>query len=135
LNIPSLLSCRHRRLLLYPPADGVPPNAYGSNCCDGFQDVFVAGLAAYLEWGLYSTATAIVDNYFTFWVRKNAVIMYRGPEIAQYGRTLTLMAQFYRLTADPTELLLKHAEKLIGFATMLLQRRRVAQRLQTDDPS
>ena len=29
----------------FHPRYGVPPNAYGTNCCDGFQDVFIAALA------------------------------------------------------------------------------------------
>ena len=57
-----------------------------SRCCDGFQDVFVTGLAAYLEWGLHQTAKGVFDNYFTFYVRRGSKVMYRGPEMAQYGR-------------------------------------------------
>lgn len=53
---------------LYHPRYGVPPQAYGSRCCDGFQDVFVSGLALYLEWGMYTSAKGIFDNYYTFYV-------------------------------------------------------------------
>ena len=60
--------------------------------------------------------------------------MYRGPEIAQYARTLTLMAQYYRFTGDHA-LLLKHSLKLVDISKMLLARRRAAQQLPRADPS
>lgn len=40
---------------LYFPSYGAAPMYYGV-CCDGFQDVLVADLATYLEWGLFDTA-------------------------------------------------------------------------------
>ena len=47
----------------------MPPQAYGARCCDGFQDVLVAGLAMYLDWGLHDTARGIFDNYYTHHLR------------------------------------------------------------------
>ena len=169
------------------PRYGAPPDAYGAPMIDGFQDVFVADLATYLEHGFLSTARGVFDNYFTFYVRSHARVNYRGPEVsmgrnvdaracacaharfnppgrpvwvmhltlinhhhwslnarpftvsrcaqlAQYGRILTLAAQYYRVTADD-ELLLKHASKLLSFSSMLLHRRRAAQLLPRSDPS
>ena len=43
------------------------------------------GLATYLEWGLYPTAKGVLDNYFTYYVKVRGTVMYRGPELAQYG--------------------------------------------------
>lgn len=118
---------------MYHPRYGAPPLYYAS-CCDGFQDVFASDMAVYLEWGFFDTAKGVLDNYFTFYVRRNATVNYRGPELAQYGRTLTLIAQYYRLTGD-TEPLLKHAPKIVDFSDMLISRRRFAQTLPLSDPS
>lgn len=96
----------------YHPRYGAPPLYYAS-CCDGFQDVFAADMAVFLEWGLLPSAAGVLDNFFTFYMRRHAVVNYRGPEIAQYGRTLTLIAQYYWMSGgDPTGLLLKHALKI-----------------------
>ena len=118
---------------MYHPRYGAPPLYYAS-CCDGFQDVFAADMATYLEWGFIDTARGVLDNYFTYYVRRNATVLYRGPELAQYGRTLTLVAQYHRLTGD-TALLLKHAAKIVDMSTMLISRRRQAQLLSREDPS
>ena len=102
------------------PRYGAPPLYYAS-CCDGFQvrlmktmhcarsgwskylsiapltprpkDVFAADMAVALEWGLPQWAHDIHDNYYNFYVRRHATVLYRGPELAQYGRQLTLAAQ------------------------------------------
>ena len=78
------------------PRYGAPPNAYGSQQLDGFQDVFTTAMATYIEWGLVDTANGVFDNYFTYYVRRHARVMYRGPELAQFGRMLTTAAQLYR---------------------------------------
>ena len=104
---------------MYHPRYGAPPLYYAS-CCDGFQDVFVADFATYLEWGFFDTARGVLDNYFTYYVRRNATVLYRGPELAQYGRTLTLVAQYHRLTGD-TALLVKHAAKIVDFSSLLIR--------------
>ena len=97
---------------MYHPRYGAPPLYYAA-CCDGFQDVFAADMAVFLEWGLLPSAAGVLDNFFTFYMRRKAVVNYRGPEMAQYGRTLTIVAQYYRLSGgDPTGLLLKHALKI-----------------------
>jgi hypothetical protein len=71
----------------------------GHTTGDGFQDVLVADLAVYLEWGLLATAKGVLHNYLSYYLRRHAKIAYRGPEIAQYGRMLTLVAQCMRYTA------------------------------------
>ena len=120
---------------MYHPRYGAPPLYYAS-CCDGFQDVFAADMAVFLEWGLMPSAAGVLDNFFTFYMRRNAVVNYRGPEMAQYGRTLTLVAQYYRLSGgDPSALVLKHRKKITDISDMLLSRRRIAQALPRTDPS
>ena len=116
------------------PRYGAPPQAYGAPMIDGFQDVLCADLATYLEWGLLKAARGVLDNYLSFYLRSRARINYRGPEMAQYGRMLTLVAQYFRQSADAA-LLLAHAPKLLGVSSMLLQRRRAAQALDRSDPS
>ena len=69
-------------LARYYPRYGAPP-LYYAWCCDGFQDVFVADFAAFLEWGLLPTARGVFDNYYTYYVRAGAAVNYRGPEMAQ----------------------------------------------------
>ena len=83
-------------MVLADPRYGAPPNAYGSQQLDGFQDVFTTAMATYIEWGLVDTANGVFDNYFTYYVRRHARVMYRGPELAQFGRMLTTAAQLYR---------------------------------------
>lgn len=120
---------------MYHPRYGAPPLYYAA-CCDGFQDVFAADMAVFLEWGLMPSAAGVLDNFFTYYMRRHAIVNYRGPEMAQYGRTLTLVAQYFRLSGgDPSSLLLKHRQKIVDISDMLLARRRQAQALPRDDPS
>jgi hypothetical protein len=119
----------------FHPRYGAPPLYYGTSaCCDGFQDTFVAAAAAFLEHGLMDTAKGIIDNYYTFYVRRGAVINVRGPEMAQFGRMLTVMAQFWRYTGDAS-LLLKHESKLMDIQSMLMRRHEMALLLPSTDPS
>ena len=64
------------------PRCGAPP-LYHAGCCDGFQDVYVAYMAVALEWGLLQWAHDIHDNFYSFYVRRNAIVLCRGPEMAQ----------------------------------------------------
>ena len=50
---------------MYHPRYGAPPLYYAA-CCDGFQDVFAADMATYLEWGMYPTAKGVLDNFLTY---------------------------------------------------------------------
>ena len=73
-------------------------------------------------------------KYLAEQVRRHAKVMYRGPELAQYGRMLTQAAQLYRQTGDE-DLLLKHSTILVDISEMLLARRREALALTPSDPS
>ena len=55
--------------------------------------------------------------------------MYNHIGMQLHGRELTLYAQFYRYTGDKKGLILKHFDKIMGRAYMLLARRRAAQQL------
>lgn len=116
------------------PRYGAPPDAYGAPMTDGFQDTLCADVATYLEWGLHETARGVLNNYFTFYLRSRARVAYRGPEIAQYGRMLTLTAQYFKHTSDDG-LLLQHSSKLLDVCTMLLDRRDASLDLPRSDPS
>ena len=69
-------------------------------------------------------------------MRRNATVLYRGPEFAQYARQLTQSAQLYTYSggAEAAQLL-KHSAKLVDISDMLLSRRRQAQALPKTDPT
>ena len=89
---------------------------------DGFQEIFTATMAASLEWGLHGYARTVLSNWLTYFVRADGSVLYRGLEMAQQGRMLTMIAQYYAFTQD-SALLLDHLERVGGIAKMLLQRR------------
>ena len=62
-------------------------------------------------------------------VLANGTTMYNHIGMQLHGRELTLYAQFYRYTGDKKGLILKHFDKIMGRAYMLLARRRAAQQL------
>jgi hypothetical protein len=54
-------------------------------------------MLAALEWGLFQYARDVLDNYLTYFVRdQRGSILYRGLEMAQQGRMLTVVAQYFR---------------------------------------
>eukprot|EP01052_Picozoa_sp_SAG31_P019103 SAG31_NODE_1381_length_8580_cov_5.632590_5_plen_834_part_00 len=121
---------------MFHPRYGAPPLYYGTSaCCDGFQDTFVAAAAAFLEHGLMDTAKGIIDTYYTYYVRRGAVINVRGPEMAQFGRMLTVMAQYYRYSNGDASLLLKHEPKVMDIQSMLMRRHTASLLLPSTDPS
>ena len=72
---------------------------------DGQEEIFTASAAAALEWGLFAQARAVLDNYLQYFVRADGSILYRGMEMAQQGRILTVAAQYWRYTRDAAPLL------------------------------
>ena len=101
---------------------------------DGFQDTFNSSVNCYLEWGLFDTAKSYLENYYDDFVRDDGSIDYRGPEIAQYGRMLTNLAQYYDFTSDAA-LLIKYEQKIGGIVNILESRRGTALELPEDDPA
>ena len=67
--------------------------AYGGPHNNGFQEIFTASLAGSLEMGSFVYAKGVLDNYLRYYVKQRGTIAYRGLEMAQSGRMLTLFAQ------------------------------------------
>ena len=67
---------------------------------DGFQDIFTSAVYTNLEWGRFEQARRTIDNYFHDFVDAKGAINMRGPETAQFGLTLSLMARYYEYTRD-----------------------------------
>jgi hypothetical protein len=116
------------------PKYGVFERNYGGSEHDGFQDTFNADTTAMLEWSLFELARQYIDNYFTFFVRDDGSILYRGPETGQYGRMLTVLAEYANYTGDE-KLLLKHRRRIDAVAKLLLAWRAKAIELPADDPA
>lgn len=103
----------------YPKYGAVDRDYYGPEY-DGFQDIFTMSLYANLECGRLEMARAVLDGYFTDFVDDKGIVNMRGPETAQFGLTLFLLAHYYDLTGDRA-LLLKHRNKIEATATLLLE--------------
>jgi hypothetical protein len=110
------------------PKYGVFDRSYGGSEHDGFPDTFTVDTAAMLGWGLFDLAGQYLDNYFTSFVRDDGSILYRGPETGQYGRMLTVAAQYANYTGD-YQLLVRHRRRLDAVAKLLLSLRAAALRL------
>ena len=65
---------------MYHPRYGAPPLYYAA-CCDGFQDVFAADMATYLEWGMYPTAKGVLDNFLTYCERSTPTTQNLHPHM------------------------------------------------------
>lgn len=117
---------------VYPKYGAVDRDYYGPEY-DGFQDIFTSALYTNLEWGRFEPAKAILDNYFTDFVDAKGMVNMRGPETAQFGMTLSLLARYYNYTGDAA-LLRKHQSKIEATATMILAMHDESLRLPPDDP-
>ncbi|HMD85609.1 MAG TPA: hypothetical protein VKO18_13025 [Terriglobia bacterium] len=116
------------------PKYGVFDKNYAGSEHDGFPDTFTADTTAMLEWGLISLAGQYVDNYFDKFVRDDGSILYRGPETGQYGRMLTIVAEYANYGGD-SSLLLKRRSRIDGVAKLLLSLRDQALKLPPTDPA
>ncbi len=103
---------------VYPKYGAVDRDYYGSEY-DGFQDIFTMATYANLECGRFDEARAIIDNYYTDFVDDKGMINMRGPETAQFGLTLSLLAKYQLYTGDRA-LLAKHRAKVEATAGVLL---------------
>lgn len=101
----------------YPKYGAVDRDYYGPEY-DGFQDIFTMSFYANMEAGRLGAAREVFDEYFTHFTDDKGMINMRGPETAQFGLTLFLIAHYYHLTGDRA-LLLKHAEKIDATASLL----------------
>ncbi len=117
---------------VYPKYGAVDRDYYGSEY-DGFQDTFTMSLYANLECGRFTQAREVFDNYFTSFVDPLGLVNMRGPETAQYGLTLFLVARYAQLTGD-TALLLRYREKIEAMASLLAELHDQSLRLPPDNP-
>lgn len=117
---------------VYPKYGAVDRDYYGSEY-DGFQDTFTMSLYANLECGRFEQAREIFDNYFTDFTDAVGMVNMRGPETAQFGLTLFLIAHYAQLTGD-YELVLKHREKIEATAQLLAELHDESLKLPETDP-
>jgi hypothetical protein len=104
---------------VYPKYGAVDRDYYGSEY-DGFQDTFTMAVYANLEWGRFDQAHKTIDNYLTDFTDAKGMINMRGPETAQFGLTLSLLARYFHYTRDAA-LLAKHRGKIEATARLLEQ--------------
>jgi hypothetical protein len=71
-----------------------------------------------LEWGRFAQAWNVIDNYLTLFVSNDGSINMRGPEVGQFGLSLSLLAKYSRYSGE-NDLLWKHKEKIVGMAKLL----------------
>jgi hypothetical protein len=116
---------------VYPKYGAVDRDYYGPEY-DGFQDIFTMAVYANLEWGRFDAARAIIDNYLTDFTDAKGMINMRGPETAQFGLTLHLLARYFHYTQDAA-LLVKHREKIVATAAILTELQDESLKLPKDD--
>jgi hypothetical protein len=116
----------------YPKYGAVDRDYYGSEY-DGFQDIFTMAVYTNLEWGRFEQARAIIDNYFSQFVDSKGMINMRGPETAQFGMTLSLLARYAHYTGDHA-LLAKYRPKIEATAAVLTDMHDLSLKLPHDDP-
>jgi hypothetical protein len=117
---------------VYPKYGAVDRDYFGSEY-DGFQDIFTMAVYTQLEWGRFETARKFIDNYFTDFVDAKGMVNMRGPETAQFGLTLSLLARYFKYTRD-RELILKHHPKITATADLLAELHDISLRLPPDNP-
>ena len=118
---------------VYPKYGAVDRDYYGPEY-DGFQDIFTMSVGTNLEWGRFEQARQVIDNYLSDFTDSKGMINMRGPEVAQFGMTLMLLARYYNYTRD-RELLRKHAPKIEATATLLTELHDESLKLPADDPA
>jgi hypothetical protein len=117
---------------VYPKYGAVDRDYYGSEY-DGFQDIFTSAVYTNLEWGRFAQAGLVIDNYLSEFVDSRGMVNMRGPETAQFGMTLSLLARYFRYTKD-ARLLEKHRNKIAATAELLVDMQEASLKLPTDDP-
>jgi hypothetical protein len=127
----SLVRALMSRSAGYPKYGAVEKN-YGGSEHDGFQDTFTVETEAMNEWGLTERAGQYIENYFQQSVTDEGSIVYRGPETGQYGRMLTVAAQFVAAGGDGA-VLLRCRARLDAVTRLLLELRAKALRRPPDD--
>jgi hypothetical protein len=116
---------------VYPKYGAVDRDYYGSEY-DGFQDILTASVYTNLELGRFEPCKAILDNYFSEYTDARGMINMRGPETAQYGLTLSLIARYLNYTGDAATIR-KHRAKIEAIASGLLAMHDASLKLALDD--
>jgi hypothetical protein len=117
---------------IYPKYGAVDRDYAGSEY-DGFQDIFTSAIYTNMEWGRLETARLFIDNYFTEYVDSKGMIDMRGPETAQFGMTLSLLARYFHYSGDRA-LILKHQPKIEATAKLLEDMHDESLRLPPENP-
>ncbi len=115
------------------PKYGAVDRDYAGSEYDGFQDIFTSAIYTNMEWGRLETARLFIDNYFSEYVDAKGMVDMRGPETAQFGMTLSLLARYFNYTRDGA-LLLKHKTKIEATAKLLADMHDESLRLPEDNP-
>jgi len=115
------------------PKYGAVDRDYAGSEYDGFQDVFTSAIYTNLEWGRLDTARLFIDNYFSEYVDEKGMIDMRGPETAQFGMTLSLLARYFHYSRD-SALMLKYRSKIEATAKLLGDMHDESLRLPREDP-
>ncbi|CAL4869526.1 hypothetical protein MMA231_03818 (plasmid) [Asticcacaulis sp. MM231] len=100
------------------PKYGVVDRDYFGPEYDGFQDILTSSLYANLEWGRFDQAKRVLDNYFNDFTAPDGMINMRGPEVPQFGLTLSLLARYLNYTGDLATVR-AHAGKIASTAAIL----------------
>jgi hypothetical protein len=109
-------------------------SGYGAAEHDGFPDTFTVQTSALIDWGLLNLAGRYLQNYLDRFVREKGELLYRGPEIGQYGRMLSVFAHYLNAGGD-SNILIANRQKVEGIATLLLALRADAMNLPKSDPA
>jgi hypothetical protein len=117
---------------VYPKYGAVDRDYYGSEY-DGFQDTFTSSVYTNLELGRFEPCRAILDNYLSDFTDARGMIDMRGPETAQFGLTLSLIARYLNYTRDAA-LIRKHRAKIEATAAGLLAMHDASLKLPDADP-
>ena len=102
------------------PKYGVVDRDYFGPEYDGFQDILTSSLYANLEWGRFDQAKIVLDNYFNDFTAPDGMINMRGPEVPQFGLTLSLLARYLNYTGDLATVR-AHAGKIASTAAILTE--------------
>jgi len=116
------------------PKYGAVDKDYAGSEHDGFPDTFTVATSAMLEWGLIDQAGRYIENYFGKFVRDDGSLLYRGPETGQYGRMLTVVAQYINYGGDP-KVLLRQRTRIDVVTQLLFGLRSKAKTLPPDNPA
>jgi hypothetical protein len=115
------------------PKYGAVDRDYAGSEYDGFQDIFTSAIYTNMEWGRLDTARLYIDSYFSEYVDDKGMIDMRGPETAQFGMTLSLLARYFNYSGD-ARLLMKHRAKIEATTKQLADMHDESHQLPDDNP-